>query len=92
MADRIVLEHQSRDPHHLILFGMIGTEPVLVEVDNAACMKLAGRGSVSNHQNIVDDHYGAIAEAAERLFDDQSFEAGGDRDLPHILVTALDLD
>ncbi|KQX17665.1 hypothetical protein ASD39_22120 [Sphingomonas sp. Root50] len=70
---------------------MVATEPVLVELDNAACMKLAGRCTTLNHQSIVEDHYGEIVEVVERLYDEHAFDAQGSHEVPHILVTALDL-
>ncbi|KRB86552.1 hypothetical protein ASE00_07620 [Sphingomonas sp. Root710] len=93
MFKRVILEHQSRDPDHLRLLGMIDSDPVLVELDTGACMKLGGWISGRNTGSLVDQHYETLARAAERLYDQGAYEDTSEAfGMPHILVTALDID
>ncbi len=93
MVDRVILDRISRNADHPVLLGMVGSEPVLVELDNGACMKLGGWISPEDTAPFVDRNIENLADAVERLYDDQAFEKPEDPfGTPTILVTALDID
>lgn len=93
MVDRVILDRVSRSSDHPLLLAMVGSEPVLVELDNGACMKLGGWISPDDTAPFVDRNFENLADAVERLYDDQAYERPADAlGTPTILVTALDVD
>jgi hypothetical protein len=92
MIDRVILEHRSVDNSKPVLCGLAGAEPILVELDTSATMKLCPRGSSADTQRVIDQGYDQIVRAVERLLDARCSEGRRVDHRTHIIVSALDLD
>ncbi|WP_340316526.1 hypothetical protein [Rhizorhabdus argentea] len=92
MIDRVILEHRSRDSTKPVLCGLAGTEPILVELDTSATMKLCPLGSSADTQKVIDQGYDQIVRAVQRLLDARCSEGRRVDHRTHIIVSALDLD
>lgn len=88
-----VLGRVSRSAGRVLLPGRIGSERLLVEVDQGARMKLCGTSADLSVAATIDQGHAQIAEAAARLYAASSIEPADKAGEPaRIIVTALDLD
>ena len=92
MIDRVILEHRSLDISKPVLCGQAGSEPILVELDTSATMKLCPQGSSADTQRVIDQGYDRIVRAVERLLEARCSERSRVDHRTHIIVSALDLD
>lgn len=90
MFQRVILERTLPADGRLVLRGFAGIDPILVELDTSARMKLSGQ-TMRSDQEAVEAGYDRIVRAVERLCETPYLSAATD-DVIHILVSGLDLD
>ena len=90
MFRRVILERTLPDHGRFALRGFAGTDPILVELDTSARLKLCEHWMESD-QEAVETGYDRIVQAVERLCGVPLISAEAD-DFTRILVSGLDLD
>jgi hypothetical protein len=72
--------------------GLAGAETVIVELDNSATYKLAGKARGDAIPTAIEAGHSRIEAAAARLFDMSAFLSGSVSGTKYIQLSALDLD
>jgi hypothetical protein len=72
--------------------GLVGLQPVVVELDNSATYKLAGKARGTAIPEAIEAGHSRIQAAAARLLDIGDFQNSAADGVRHIQLSALDLD
>jgi hypothetical protein len=91
-VQKLVLEPQLSAVSPPRFRGLFGAQPVIVELDNSATCKLAGKARDNAIAPAIEAGHARVQTAAARLLDMGDFLNSADGGVRHVQLSALDLD